>query len=175
MHILFQHTAARRRLHNNAKFSGLNSCFNTQPPEGGCATYKSSSHADHSVSTHSRPKAAACGSQQRLGVWSGFNTQPPEGGCKNRQRGGLGIKMFQHTAARRRLQDLTRPGRGRRRFQHTAARRRLPERMREHLEAQRVSTHSRPKAAARYPIYLNNLFSVVSTHSRPKAAAGEDA
>ena len=81
LHILFQHTAARRRLHNNAKFSGLNSCFNTQPPEGGCATYKSSSHADHSVSTHSRPKAAACGSQQRLGVWSGFNTQPPEGGC----------------------------------------------------------------------------------------------
>ena len=56
---LFQHTAARRRLHNE-KLQALENIlgFNTQPREGGCpllvAYYK-----DFKVSTHSRAKAAA--------------------------------------------------------------------------------------------------------------------
>ena len=32
----FQHTAARRRLHRRLNASRRVSCFNTQPPEGGC-------------------------------------------------------------------------------------------------------------------------------------------
>ena len=32
----FQHTAARRRLNNVNIISSFSSCFNTQPPEGGC-------------------------------------------------------------------------------------------------------------------------------------------
>ena len=56
--------------------------------------------------------------------------------------------MFQHTAARRRLlmyaTDKVRKGA----FQHTAARRRLPEMAKNWLKSEKVSTHSRTKAAA---------------------------
>ena len=57
-------------------------------------------------------------------------------------------------------------------FQHTAARRRLPHcwrRERSYMCAH-VSTHSRPKAAARWR-GMRRADDVVSTHSRPKAAA----
>ena len=60
--------------------STASKCFNTQPPEGGCAR-KAQESAQVRVSTHSRPKAAAV---QRVRAWAslwGFNTQPPEGGC----------------------------------------------------------------------------------------------
>ena len=54
----FQHTAARRRLHQRS-IRGLSlACFNTQPPEGGC------------FCSRELPAEAR-----------GFNTQPPEGGC----------------------------------------------------------------------------------------------
>ena len=79
--LLFQHTATRRWLlichcakvrgenvstHSHPKvaalmvsgFAATVSCFNTQPPEGGCAKVKKFS------------KTFQC-----------FNTQPPEGGC----------------------------------------------------------------------------------------------
>ena len=56
--------------------------FNTQPPEGGCYM---------GIIT-----AASI---------AGFNTQPPEGGC-NIAAMRLHISMFQHTAARRRLDGL---------------------------------------------------------------------
>ena len=36
---LFQHTAARRRLHDVALSNCWLHCFNTQPPEGGCSTW----------------------------------------------------------------------------------------------------------------------------------------
>ena len=55
-------------------------CFNTQPPEGGCAC----------------PALKA-------GAWMGFNTQPPEGGCPSSTAAPAGHCGFQHTAARRRL------------------------------------------------------------------------
>ena len=54
----FQHTAARRRLPRWKTISNISSCFNTQPPEGGCKI------PDRVVS-----------------IGYGFNTQPPEGGC----------------------------------------------------------------------------------------------
>ena len=56
---LFQHTAARRRLHNWALQTPL----------------------VRTVSTHSRPKAAARALKQATGTDGCFNTQPPEGGC----------------------------------------------------------------------------------------------
>ena len=74
------------------------------------------------VSTHSRPKAAGRHRLPRPHQRS-FNTQPPEGGCRNSQAQASKAK-FQHTAARRRLQ-----------YPYCVA------------QAQRVSTHSRPKAA----------------------------
>ena len=79
------------------------------------------------------------------------------------------IIQFQHTAARRRLgpqwADLLIQGL----FQHTAARRRLVEAV-EPVEAeQAVSTHSRPKAAGYLTVGID-VIGAVSTHSRPKAA-----
>ena len=78
---MFQHTAARRRLHGICvkmrEFSLVSThsrpkaaaifgivtykgelCFNTQPPEGGCEPNGLPLNFDV-VSTHSRPKAAA--------------------------------------------------------------------------------------------------------------------
>ena len=58
--IRFQHTAARRRLHNLGVF--FFTCIQ--------------------VSTHSRPKAAACSPRLSVTDIESFNTQPPEGGCR---------------------------------------------------------------------------------------------
>ena len=77
--------------------------FNTQPHEGGCITFLKSCQKN------------AC-----------FNTQPHEGGCKNKVWTIPAERMFQHTAARRRL---------------------LPFRPFNACPAN-VSTHSRTKAAA---------------------------
>ena len=145
--LLFQHTAARRRL----------------------PSIISSSVISFDVSTHSRPKAAASTpfialvslmfqhtaarrrllrSDQLKGQrTNGFNTQPPEGGCSkyweiarmlcsfNTQppEGGCFDEnyncylppVFQHTAARRRLRVRKDGGYSYLMFQHTAARRRL--------------------------------------------------
>ena len=54
---LFQHTAARRRLGLRRERCSYQDGFNTQPPEGGwTATIPAANAA--AVSTHSRPKAA---------------------------------------------------------------------------------------------------------------------
>ena len=80
------------------------------------------------VSTHSRPKAAGFMIQRRPPRTQSFNTQPPEGGwrriaqrpcfrgCFNtqppeggwvQQTGRVAMsRKFQHTAARRRLEQL---------------------------------------------------------------------
>ena len=55
----------------------------------------------------------------------GFNTQPPEGGWIIPCRFGTWYSMFQHTAARRRLDELPEEEFNALLFQHTAARRRL--------------------------------------------------
>ena len=98
----FQHTAARRRLASTQKPVTDDSCFNTQPPEGGWVGSEKVV-LNFPVSTHSRPKAAGINFQCLLFVWPlfqhtaarrrlvsygesscinelGFNTQPPEGG-----------------------------------------------------------------------------------------------
>ena len=79
--ILFQHTAARRRLDDKAKEQGDTSGFNTQPPEGGWEK-RTNDYFGGKVSTHSRPKAAG---KILCDIWlyrHGFNTQPPEGGWR---------------------------------------------------------------------------------------------
>ena len=106
-------------------FLRLPACFNTQPPEGGCRA------------------------RGRSRTWPpGFNTQPPEGGCLLLRPELAAGHVFQHTAARRRLRQPSCAFVSAAQFQHTAARRRLLALMRHVGVAIRVSTHSRPKAAA---------------------------
>ena len=76
---------------------------------------------------------------------------------------------FQHTAARRRLGAVNHQPLHRQKFQHTAARRRLDGPPCGFGNYQRVSTHSRPKAAG-FGAGEAYRSSLVSTHSRPKAA-----
>ena len=101
--LLFQHTAARRRLvRSEERDTSRQTGFNTQPPEGGWVEYSTElintpefqhtaarrrlgRHFDRScdgyrVSTHSRPKAAGVISRPTPFHTSSFNTQPPEGG-----------------------------------------------------------------------------------------------
>ena len=122
----FQHTAARRRL---LFLIGL--LFNI-----------------HYVSTHSRPKAAASFINADQLKAMGFNTQPPEGGCHHAGTSGGNSGCFntqppeggctqEHCEFVKALM-----------FQHTAARRRLPINGITTSGGFRVSTHSRPKAAA---------------------------
>ena len=76
------------------------------------------------VSTHSRPKAAALMAGLACARIC-FNTQPPEGGCSHLFYQSVTPKEFQHTAARRRLKKAWLKN-----------------------QREKVSTHSRPKAAA---------------------------
>ena len=77
-------------------------CFNTQPPEGGWR-----------AKNQPNPDTGSFNTQPPEGGWMpllaglipllGFNTQPPEGGWLHPYHLKSLIKMFQHTAARRRL------------------------------------------------------------------------
>ena len=60
------------------------------------------------VSTHSRPKAAGplYTKKQQLIC---FNTQPPEGGWVQSEIKNYRAMLFQHTAARRRLENVPPP------------------------------------------------------------------
>ena len=80
----------------------FHSSFNTQPPEGGWVLQVAGQERRIVVSTHSRPKAA--GIFIRLSLYA---------------------VAFQHTAARRRLENYTSYNDLQLLFQHTAARRRL--------------------------------------------------
>ena len=75
---MFQHTATRRWLRAFGLSSQAIFSFNTQPPEGGCASVFRS-----------------------IAVWNGFNTQPPEGGCPFTRSVNDFASRFQHTATRR--------------------------------------------------------------------------
>ena len=59
------------------------------------------------VSTHSRPKAAGHCVLLFQQCQNRFNTQPPEGGWFVNMQTGRKMTMFQHTAARRRLEPLS--------------------------------------------------------------------
>ena len=102
--IQFQHTAARRRLQRRKRQLELIRTVSTHSrPKAAAQTWKFASPVVM-VSTHSRPKAAA----REICV------------CKRQGRG------FQHTAARRRLPKYKNCCPAKCKFQHTAARRRLP-------------------------------------------------
>ncbi len=148
LYLRFQHTAARRRLDRRRGLAVQSRCFNTQPPEGGWNPTIRPIHITQHVSTHSRPKAAGrrypCRSDTQTGfdtqppeggwpvrvssptfhTWR-FNTQPPEGGWLRIRRWSSNTRLFQHTAARRRLGLMPLSARPMMWFQHTAARRRL--------------------------------------------------
>ena len=99
--------------------------FNTQPPEGGCIIgFNLFPYLLQFQHTAARRRLHIV--DTRLPIKPRFNTQPPEGGCYRRLIHLKQILLFQHTAARRRLRRVGS-------LLNTI---------------QRVSTHSRPKAAA---------------------------
>ena len=165
---LFQHTAARRRLHG-----ALDRCvpagrFNTQPPEGGCPLRKMTAHSLRSFNT--QPPEGGCGSGAAAGRRCKVSTHSRPKAAAGRMTTHQRARAFQHTAARRRLLNMVIKVHMSMLFQHTAARRRLLARARGTGAGQRVSTHSRPKAAAGGQQARGGHL-LVSTHSRPKAAA----
>ena len=100
------------------------------------------------VSTHSRPKAAAVELLNDVQGLASFNSQPPEGSCRMTPCRQLAPFLFQLTAARRQLQyHLSNPPETML-FQLTAARRQLRPVIVNIVTNRFVSTHSRPKAAA---------------------------
>ena len=100
-----------------------------------------------SVSTHSRPKAAGSATKTAYAPAHVSTHSRPKAAGFPTHHWPFPIRMFQHTAARRRLV-----------------------RWLSFLGAKvNVSTHSRPKAAGAFSIARLNSCSV-STHSRPKAA-----
>ena len=104
------------------------------------------------VSTHSRPKAAGCRLDQFRCRYCRFNTQPPEGGWMFLFRLTEWLKLFQHTAARRRL-DLPQPA---------------------HFEPFAVSTHSRPKAAGCHRAIVSSDCQFQHTAARRRLADIQD-
>ena len=99
---VFQHTAARRRLGRDTGRLASHHGFNTQPPEGGWLLRQPRGIAGYR-----------------------FNTQPPEGGWPLANSTTRVPVLFQHTAARRRLEMMIKMALFNAMFQHTAARRRL--------------------------------------------------
>ena len=125
----FQHTAARRRLPIVSTYNiGQDGSFNTQPHEGGCPVIEATSAQLTFVSTHSRTKAAALADPNwlRRQIVS-THSRTKAAACHNNST-PKPFSVFQHTAARRRLQQ-------------EAA---------ELKDLSFVSTHSRTKAAAPY-------------------------
>ena len=146
----FQHTAARRRLLNGTDASRfLEILFQHTAARRRLRSYEQGNNLCERVSTHSRPKAAASDSVMFATCCCWVSTHSrPKAAASVLLNATVSFSAFQHTAARRRLRELS-----------------------QDFQAQEnVSTHSRPKAAAsnyiHFPAWLG-----VSTHSRPKAAA----
>ena len=81
--VMFQHTAARRRLAGASPRRSKTICFNTQPPEGGWSGGLFH-FGQQSVSTHSRPKAA--GASLKSLAPSGFAAPISLGSQEKRER-----------------------------------------------------------------------------------------
>ena len=115
--LLFQHTAARRRLrlqgftkaqaikvstHSRAEAAAIAiyfytvflTCFNTQPRGGGCVNSLVGKIKITLVSTHSRAEAAALAFTAHKYLFKSFNTQPRGGGCYNPRTKSSGISSF---------------------------------------------------------------------------------
>ena len=187
----FQHTAARRRLESTKRPSALPFPFQHTAARRrlGMGDFLFSDNI--MVSTHSRPKAAGriktrlyippigFNTQPPEGGWHtlgyivkrkvSFNTQPPEGGWSHIISYLLFHFLFQHTAARRRLEADYEATIADVEFQHTAARRRLASRRRCGLSSSSFQ-HTAARRRLGSLVLHHSLDSVVSTHSRPKAA-----
>ena len=100
-----------------------------------------------SVSTHSRPKAAGVMTSCTQCVLNRFNTQPPEGGWMNLKRLNYSMMLFQHTAARRRLE-----------LENTCRCHRT------------LGFNTQPPEGGWFEFGFCGKSVAVSTHSRPKAA-----
>ena len=144
-------------------------CFNSQPPEGGClfaGVYPSNSTGFQL--TAARRRLPTNWTSWQTNAWFQLTAARRRLHFHPfRLRLGAG---FQLTAARRRLRNISLKPTPIQTFQLTAARRRLLVQRANRCEQLRVSTHSRPKAAA-CTIYAIIMTIIVSTHSRPKAAA----
>ena len=166
----FQHTAARRRL----GYIQYHPCSDTM------------------VSTHSRPKAAGQPANGSRLLMIRFNTQPPEGGWQDSSDGLSWLPSFNTQPPEGGWSGNTTHDQTVELFQHTAARRRLDQTIACFAFNFGVSTHSRPKAAGNTFYIISHKIicfntqppeggwvstsptetaaAVVSTHSRPKAA-----
>ena len=121
------------------------------------------------VSTRSRPKAAGWPGQISALMRRCFNTQPPEGGWESKPIYDNVRQVFQHAAARRRLDARN----YRKKVQRIVSTRSRPKAAGAmavvEAQAVAVSTRSRPKAAG-VGGYTGAGGVHVSTRSRPKAA-----
>ncbi len=145
--LMFQHTAARRRLEcPQRQLRKFPLRFNTQPPEGGWIRQTPQTCLMFGFNT-----------QPPEGGWpflptyhkrvSCFNTQPPEGGWRCARRGGNLYGRFNTQPPEGGWTNSPPISSNAELFQHTAARRRLVGFLFQIRIADRVSTHSRPKAA----------------------------
>ena len=147
----FQHTATRRWLLRCRRCAcACRTCFNTQPPEGGCGGV----HPLHS----------------RL---SCFNTQPPEGGCFSAPEILPPLPVSTHSHPK------VAAGRGGRgiasRLVSTHSHPKVAAALFWVCEMiKQVSTHSHPKVAAGRGVGIGHA-PAVSTHSHPKVAAAQQA
>ena len=100
-------------------------CFNTQPPEGGCTPNMRRCRMTTCFNT--QPPEGGCGRQHyETAARVGFNTQPPEGGCPPFYRRGKLCKCFNTQPPEGGCQKVQTQKKLLQKFQHTAARRRLP-------------------------------------------------
>ena len=188
--LLFQHTAARRRLNFLNQFRYWQTVStHSRPKAAACAVGMSGLAGE--VSTHSRPKAADFGlAVDTIGYVVSTHSRPKAAATAFLTVDSTG--GFQHTAARRRLAPVASSFISTRMFQHTAARRRLvsPDNNKsqyswfQHTAARRRLLFAKQAVslcaqfqhtAARRRLFLLSGYvdveNVVSTHSRPKAAA----
>ena len=143
----FQHTAARRRLIG----------------QGSLVRYMI-------VSTHSRPKAAGERMCPACMDGRGFNTQPPEGGWLFNRFFHRFRRRFQHTAARRRLSTTRVPVPN----SHFCFNTQPPEGgccYPSGLRTKSCRFNTQPPEGGCDLLWLGLIKQCVSTHSRPKAAA----
>ena len=127
---MFQHTAARRRLHLFGRLSSEGgvvsthsraeaaaffiptftcrySSFNTQPRRGGCITATLAMWSANCFNTQPRRGGCLCTMVWLCFSITCFNTQPRRGGCSACNAATCSTGTFQHTAAQRRLQSIT--------------------------------------------------------------------
>ena len=165
----FQHTAARRRLVRTHGRPTARRGVSTHSRPKAAGGLERCGKGGSSVSTHSRPKAAGkLEEQAKLYRMVSTHSRPKAAGSSSTSSLNSS-NPFQHTAARRRLGEVGLQHGVVSLFQHTAARRRLDanNRVRHRLCGfQHTAARRRLEIACPLQGQPRN----VSTHSRPKAA-----